>query len=794
MFAKHRDIIYNLEKKFVFDLQLDLDQIEKQVEHDSRIEFLTNQEEETDEEYQVFDLDHPDHSMDIEIKEKSNNTNSGTFLCPTLLTEDSYFLLIRSLNEKQMDFLYGLINYVKTVNKPFYYFLTGGAGTGKSVLIKSVFQTLTRWYNRGGGNPDQVKVLLLGPTGKSAFNIRGTTIHSALRIYNQNGQLKKLSPDIKNTMRSQLWNLKAIIIDEVSMVGATMLGKINQRLQEIFGCNTIFGGISILFVGDFNQLPPVGDNFAFQANERFNYSILAGSILWQSTVKYYELTEIMRQKEDQLFAHALNRLSIGIHTEEDEKMFRSRLFAKDSPDLPIGATRLFQLNKQVDSYNQKILDQTNGELVISEAMDFPSPGLSKQVRESALYAISFLQCKDTYNLPKYLSLKVGIRYVISTNVDIVDGLVNGTSGFLRAIDFIGDQVSVLWFDFSEPDIGLKARSMFSSRELNGHLLTPVERVIRDIQTKTEGKIVLISRKQFPCLVSEAITIHKAQGQTYDQVVIDVSRKMNLSTFYTSLSRAQSLDGLYLMGEDIIFPSKRPECHPVSEEITRLKNEASLEFDLKFPRSVKSDGNITIFYQNFPYLSKHSEDLSYDFNVNSCDLLALVETRSRSVLIRGFELDHELFPNGSRPFGISLYRKIGSQMGSTSTNNIIIADDSHIERMRLDFGLFVLFVFYISPTFPKMRALIEIEKDLSTSMNRNVIAVGDWNTEWNSDYGNKLNELMRSMNFNRCPQNRSPSTDRGSSIDYLFSTMDIENCFYYESIYSDHKPLIFSVKK
>ena len=80
------------------------------------------------------------------------------------------------------------------------------------------------------------------------------------------------------------------------------------------------------------------------------------------------------------------------------------------------------------------------------------------------------------------------------------------------------------------------------------------------------------------------------------------------------------------------------------------------------------------------------------------------------------------------------------------------------------------------------------------MNRNVIAVGDWNTEWNSDYGNKLNELMRSMNFNRCPQNRSPSTDRGSSIDYLFSTMDIENCFYYESIYSDHKPLIFSVKK
>ena len=146
-------------------------------------------------------------------------------------------------------------------------------------------------------------------------------------------------------MRAQLWHLKVIIIDEVSMVGATMLAKINQRLKEIFGSDQVFGGISILFVGDFNQIPPVGDNFAFQPSDRFSYSILAGNILWQSNVRFYELTEIMRQKGDQLFAESLNRLSVGVQTTEDEQMFRSRLYPKNSPDLPAGALRLFQLKQ-----------------------------------------------------------------------------------------------------------------------------------------------------------------------------------------------------------------------------------------------------------------------------------------------------------------------------------------------------------------------------------------------------------------------------------------------------------------
>ena len=100
-----------------------------------------------------------------------------------------------------------------------------------------IHQSLIRWYARQPGfkeKPDMVTVLLVGPTGKSAFHIGGTTIHSALGIpvtQNKN-KLKPMSAELKNKFRNRLWNLKVIIIDEVSMVGAGTLQHIHKRLVE----------------------------------------------------------------------------------------------------------------------------------------------------------------------------------------------------------------------------------------------------------------------------------------------------------------------------------------------------------------------------------------------------------------------------------------------------------------------------------------------------------------------------------------------------------------------------------
>ena len=236
LFISNRELIRSMESKYVFNSQIDLDNIEEKVQEEMRISLTTMEEDDVPEDYQVFDLQIPDFNIVTEIRENGNNNSAVSFLSPKTISDESYNGLIRSLNEKQKNFLIGLMNVVKTSKDPFYYFLTGGAGTGKSLLIKAMYQTLNRWFNKGGQNPDHLKVMLAGSTGKCAFNIRGTTVHSALNIpVTQSGQtIKNLSADLKNTMKTKLWSLKVIIIDEVSMVGASMLGKIDHRLKELF--------------------------------------------------------------------------------------------------------------------------------------------------------------------------------------------------------------------------------------------------------------------------------------------------------------------------------------------------------------------------------------------------------------------------------------------------------------------------------------------------------------------------------------------------------------------------------
>jgi len=395
-FEQNLELIHINQKKYVYNSDVDYDIITDAIEKESN-EMANNVEYLENNDFDIFDLQRPEYNNEIELKDFENNPKSGTFLSPKMLNDNNYADLIRSLNEQQRNFLLGLVYNVKANNNPFYYFLTGGAGTGKSVLINAVFQTLTRWYNRNGQNPDYTKVLLTGPTGKSAFNIRGTTIHTALGIgITENSALRNISADLKNKYRNKLWYLKLMIIDEVSMVGASTLRKIDHQLRQIFDKDLPFAGISILFVGDFNQLRPVLDTYAFQQSSKNDYSILAGTILWHS-VKYYRLNEIMRQKNDLIFAKALNNLSTGQLSEQDKALFQSRLSNHFAKDIPPDAIRLFARNKEVDDYNEKIINERTGDIIECTAIDFCCSTLSSRIRDQALYVVGNLPSHRTYN-------------------------------------------------------------------------------------------------------------------------------------------------------------------------------------------------------------------------------------------------------------------------------------------------------------------------------------------------------------------------------------------------------------
>ena len=149
------------------------------------------------------------------------------------------------------------------------------------------------------------------------------------------------------------------------MVGNEMLNFLYQRLQEIKGNKEPFGGVHVILVGDLFQLRPVGDAWIF-ANNSNDYSSLAPN-LWQSHFTMFELTEIMRQKDDASFAELLNRIREGKHTDEDMRVLKTR--ATTSEDASYQSLKnelhLFPCNAAVDAHNTNIFNCTTTEKVRS---------------------------------------------------------------------------------------------------------------------------------------------------------------------------------------------------------------------------------------------------------------------------------------------------------------------------------------------------------------------------------------------------------------------------------------------
>lgn len=138
-------------------------------------------------------------------------------------------------------------------------------------------------------NPDNLHVLLCAPTGKAAHNINGATVHAAFCIPAGQRFTYKAT---QYTANKVYMHLKVLVIDEISLVGQNMFNFVNVRLQEIKGCTSLFGGVSVKTVGDLFQLKPVYDSWIFCQNSR-DYGP-PGTNLWKDNFKMYELTIIMR--------------------------------------------------------------------------------------------------------------------------------------------------------------------------------------------------------------------------------------------------------------------------------------------------------------------------------------------------------------------------------------------------------------------------------------------------------------------------------------------------------------------
>ncbi len=373
-------------------------------------------------------------------------------------------------------------------------FLTGGAGVGKSYITNEV---ITDYRKRGR------QVVSLGSTGVSAVNIGGFTVHSFFvfgiasnfdELNAGDKRAKKRLSDLKKVLKAT----DLIIIDEISMVSTDLLDMIAYRLNN-------YGYLGkVLFVGDFFQLPPVQKQN--NRNDVFGAKLYAfESMAWDRfDLMVIELTE-MKRTTDAEFTHILSKVRKGVCDEEVES-FMHRLWNTETLD--VDPTYLFGRNLEVEQTNRAKIN----ELETEETILFANVEMFGRVHEKKL-----LGWKKMLPISEQLTLKEGVPILFTVNK--WGKFVNGERGILRKIE--------------EDHLIVEKDNEYVRVERHDFDLL-------DMAVKDDGSIETISLatlSQFPLKLAYAVTIHKSQGMSIDNLVCNVDNIFAPSQFYVAISRA-----------------------------------------------------------------------------------------------------------------------------------------------------------------------------------------------------------------------------------------------------------------
>jgi ATP-dependent DNA helicase PIF1 len=425
-------------------------------------------------------------------------------------------------------------------------FITGPGGTGKSYLL----QTLYSLYQSHTGKKMAVTALtgcaalLLGPWAK--------TVHSWAGIGLAKGNPESVARGILNNSRKKKnWRgISCLIIDEVSMLTPYLLEYLDTVGRIVRNCPKPFGGLQVVFVGDFYQLPPVMKDVPVVPGESERIFAFE-SPLWKAIVQEtVTLTQIIRQR-DPVFQTILNQARIGELSEESYAVLEARKTMAWKRQ-EIKPTLLFTKNQDVNTINETQLDKLTGATVTYTAKTVPPPGLPKEVVD---FMVEKLDRDAPYEVE--LRLKEKAQVMLLKNQDPEAGLVNGSRGVVTG--FGPDGFPLVKFLHGPP---------FPVR---------VPPAAWSMDTDDESKTVV--REQIPLRLAYALTIHKAQGASLDSALVDVGP----STFeygqaYVALSRVRNLDALYVFeihprafrahpAVRAFYQSLEPWVEPLDEDVS-----------------------------------------------------------------------------------------------------------------------------------------------------------------------------------------------------------------------------------
>jgi len=388
-------------------------------------------------------------------------------------------------------------------------FITGKAGCGKSTLLEYFRQKTKKNF------------AVLSFTGLASLRVRGNTIHSFFKFPPR--FIRQYDPDIRlHRNPAVLKNLDTIIIDECSAVRADLLDAIDESLKKNRKNEKIFGGVQIILIGDLLQLAPITGG---AENESIEKTYPDGAFFFNARVfnsakfKTLELTKIFRQS-DEFFIDLLNKFRLAKVEDEDLDFINTRFVGEDF-ETPEGVIQLSTVNSKVDKINEDKLNK-----IKSKSYTYTAQIKDKFKREMPA--------------PETLVLKVGAQVMCLAN-EKEQKWVNGTIAIVKELNEkeikigIGDKIYLInKFQWEQYEY-----------DCTGSVVIP----------KIVGRYI-----QFPLKLAWAATIHKCQGQTFKDVVIDMDRgSFCHGQTYVALSRATSIEGIHLKREinrgDLVFDKR-----------------------------------------------------------------------------------------------------------------------------------------------------------------------------------------------------------------------------------------------
>jgi len=389
-------------------------------------------------------------------------------------------------------------------------FITGPAGTGKTAAIKMFKQVYQ----------ESKRIAITSTTGTSAILINGTTLHSYLGIGLGKGSVESMSSLIfqRGHLRKRWTELEVLIIDEVSMMSPVLFDKLESLARVVRHTNQRFGGIQLIMSGDFLQLPCVDSNeFCFHASA------------WVKCIdSTFYLTEIIRQS-DPVFQECLNRVRLADLTDEVVALLSSRVGAKLENDHGIQPTRLFPMNRDVDSINTRELDRAGSDGRVFYQYDM-EPTVYGPARNRVAILEKFVK---GFSAPEVLQLCVGAQVLLLYNMDVANKLANGSRGVV--VRFANDLPVVKFLSGEE-------------RVIDYHTWEFDENDVRVLQ--------LI---QIPLKLAYAVSIHRSQGCSLDYAEVDLANVFEYSQAYVALSRVKTLEGLSISSINFELLRAHPEA-------------------------------------------------------------------------------------------------------------------------------------------------------------------------------------------------------------------------------------------